>query len=265
MPDWIQRLVKPIALPGILRLVAGFQALVFLLMWVMGPAQAAEWIQALSLDARAVLGGELWRLVSFIAIPPVDPFGTLGFLWMLFAVIILFLINDIIEGHWGSDGLNALFYFGLVAALAAAFAGALLAPGAVPMLAFFVPSLFSAGFLFAAGALEPRYQIMLFLVIPVPLGLIAVLVGVILLIQVAQAPVLWLVLLISQAPVAAWLPGLAGGRVMRRRRPSRSAPADDGEAFHQCAQCGATEVSHPECEFRVNQDGDEICSECLDG
>ena len=49
---------------------------------------------------------------------------------------------------------------------------------------------------------------------------------------------------------------------MDRRREFQAAVEDD-EAFHRCKVCGATDISHPDYEFRVGKDGEDYCIEHL--
>ena len=37
-----------------------------------------------------------------------------------------------------------------------------------------------------------------------------------------------------------------------------------GESCHTCHVCGATDVSHPDRDFFVTEDGNEICNVCLE-
>jgi len=43
----------------------------------------------------------------------------------------------------------------------------------------------------------------------------------------------------------------------RRRFEGKARPED--EALHRCANCGATELTNPNLEFRVSRDGEEYC------
>jgi len=54
------------------------------------------------------------------------------------------------------------------------------------------------------------------------------------------------------------------GQIAKRRVDfqSKSKPGVV-ESFHRCKTCGATEMSHPDRDFRVTSDDDEVCSDCL--
>jgi hypothetical protein len=44
---------------------------------------------------------------------------------------------------------------------------------------------------------------------------------------------------------------------------ARSLPA--GDSFHACEQCGATDTTHPDRDFRIAEDDRELCDVCLEG
>jgi hypothetical protein len=47
------------------------------------------------------------------------------------------------------------------------------------------------------------------------------------------------------------------------RRERFQSSTKTSEALHRCEICGATEISHPDAEFRVTANGHEFCLEHL--
>ena len=76
--DRLERKYSWIAIPGIVRILMGFQALMFLLIIL---KQDLGFAELLSLNPGKIVDGEVWRLVSFTIIPP-----TLSPLIMVFVV-----------------------------------------------------------------------------------------------------------------------------------------------------------------------------------
>ena len=74
--DRLERKYSWIAIPGIVRILVGFQALLFLMMYVRGDK---GFFLVLSLDPALILKGEVWRLASFTFIPPTDNPLIMGF------------------------------------------------------------------------------------------------------------------------------------------------------------------------------------------
>jgi hypothetical protein len=51
-------------------------------------------------------------------------------------------------------------------------------------------------------------------------------------------------------------------QVNARRQRFEAAQRPEHEALHRCVKCGKTEEGNPQLDFRVNADGDDVCSEC---
>lgn len=263
-PPPFQRIFGFLTIPGILRIWVGFQGLVFVLMLVRGEANAGGLLAMLVMDWEEVMNGQVWRLLSFVVLPPVSPFSTLGLLFMFFVVTFTFFVNDILESAWGSRGLSAYFFSGLVFGL---LASAVMAP--MPMIG---TGYLAATMLFAAGTVSPRLEVRLMLILPVPLYVVALLGGVAILAGVFGygrfQPYLAAVPLLAVGNYLVWaVPILTRylahrGEVRERRSRFEGAKRPSGEAFHTCEKCGATEISHPEREFRVTATGQEMCEAC---
>lgn len=59
----------------------------------------------LSLDAEAVLHGQVWRIVTFIIDPPSD-----SLIWILFALSLYYFIGRQLEMTWGRSVLICTFF-----------------------------------------------------------------------------------------------------------------------------------------------------------
>lgn len=259
-----QKIFGPLAIPGILRIWVGFQGIVFLLLMVRGPAGARDIYEMLMLDWDRILSGQIWRVVSFILLPPANPFSTTGLVIMFFVVMFTFFINDILEHAWGSRGLSAFFYTGWLVCLAAF--------TFVPAAQFSAAAYLGAGVLMAASTVAPRLEVRLMLVLPVPLYVVGLLTGVALLADVFRmgriAPAFAAIPIVAVANYLIWaVPILTRylahrGETRERRARFEEGKVAKGDAFHTCERCGATEISHPEREFRITAAGEELCEAC---
>ena len=84
---WFHRLENKharFAIPGIIRIVVGFQVLVFVLL-IINP----DLYELLRLDPERILSGEVWRLVSYVFLP-----RTSSILWMIIQVMFLWFIRS---------------------------------------------------------------------------------------------------------------------------------------------------------------------------
>lgn len=160
-PRWLDKIearFRWLAIPNIGSFLVGLQILGFVLVFA-----DPRWLARLTLIPQRVFEGELWRLVTFLALPL-----SLSPLWMLFILWFLYFIVSGIENAWGS--FRTTFYVLVSLFLTILFS-----------LVFRVPithvrDLESTLFL-AAAAIAPDYQILLFMVLPVKIAWLAWLTG----------------------------------------------------------------------------------------
>src|SRR5947207_1343031 len=82
--NWLDKLEKHfgfLAVPGLIRIVAGFTGLVFLL------SLDPNFYSVLDLRPALIRRGEVWRLVTYIFLPPGNLAQQFGWLWAVFAVV----------------------------------------------------------------------------------------------------------------------------------------------------------------------------------
>ena len=160
-PKWLQVLERRfqwLAVPNIATFIVGLQFIGFVLV-VSDP----DWRWRLALIPESVLQGEIWRLITFLALPiSLSPF------WLLFVLWFLYFIVDGIENAWGA--FRTTFYILISVLLTICFSLVFMVP------ITYVGDLESTLFL-AAAALNPEYQILLFLVLPVKIAWLAWLTG----------------------------------------------------------------------------------------
>jgi hypothetical protein len=152
--DWLDRRLPGFGIPNLALYLCGAQACGFLLTLANPNA-----ILLLMLDPSLVLKGEVWRLVTFLAVPL-----TLSPLWMVFTLYFLYFIVNGIEAEWGE--FRTTLYVLLAVLLTIAFSFAFQVP------IYSTTKLGSTLFL-AAATIAPEYQILLFMVLPVKMKWLA--------------------------------------------------------------------------------------------
>ena len=254
--DRCERRFGHLAIPGLIRIIAGFQVLCFILIRV-NPAFG----EFLLLTPAAWQNWEIWRFFTFCFIP-----GTTDFLWIIFVVMILLLIGDSLEAHWGRFRVN-LYYAASVVAL---WAAVLVAGPAVGHLVGLQASNFLyLNLFFAFATLVPNHTFLIFFVLPVKVKWLAVLGGAGLLLQFVGVPETRLPLLLALLPYGVFGLPLAirnvrhKAKVSSRRSRFQADTAPVGDTFHECSVCHRTDVSDPSLEFRIASDEQEYCVEHL--
>src|SRR6266496_926677 len=108
--DKLERRFGFLGIPGLIRIVIGFTALVWALLWL-----NPNFRSALDLDPARIRHGEVWRLVTYIFVPQ-----TLSF-WVVLALWFLWFIGEGLERAWGPFRLTLYFFVGMIGTTIAAF------------------------------------------------------------------------------------------------------------------------------------------------
>ena len=258
--NWLDKLDRRfsfLTIPGLLRYLAAFSALVFIF-YKFDP----HYLRLIDLDPDAVRHGQVWRLVTYIFIPQ------LGSLipapdWFNAAFYVLFLIwvGDRLEQAWGSFRLNLFFLIGMIGTTIAAFFFGTQFSNVMLMSSIF----------FAFARFYPDVIIYFAYILPMKVKWMAWGYAAILCFQFVFGSMAFRSALISA--LANYL--IFFGRDLfheakhrrdvssrRQRFESETRSASD-EPLHHCKTCGRTELTDPELEFRVARDGEEYCMEHL--
>jgi membrane associated rhomboid family serine protease len=257
----LQSFADRCAIPGLIRYVALFNALVFILHLL-----APGYLSMLELDPRLVLSGELWRLVTWIFIPE-----TLSPFWIFFALLFFLLyLGDGLEAAMGSSRLTLFYVSGVILCTLVNFLFSMKGGGVVLGRA---NTFLNLSLMLAFATLYPDFKVLVFFVIPVRIAWLALFsVAIMLMATLGQPLVVAATLGASTLNYLLFfhrqLLGNFGLTAPRIRTPkmatSRKAVSSGGsETLHRCEQCGRTDVSNPELEFRVSSNGSDYCSEHL--
>ena len=167
--DRLERRFGWIAVPGIVKIIMSLQALVWLLSSLRGDK---DLLLKIILHKESILNGEVWRLVSFVVTPPVEP-GSNGIIFMLFAVLFSIFLGNMLESIWGSFRLTLYLIGGVVCMVIAEFFISFPIPISPESLAYMRSFLLIESILFACAVYNPHYTVNLFGIIPVKLYWIA--------------------------------------------------------------------------------------------
>ncbi|WP_411826538.1 hypothetical protein [Luteolibacter sp. AS25] len=255
--DKWERKLGWMSFPGLLRYYALFHVLVFLLQYINPGIE-----RLLEFDRSKIMAGEVWRLVTFIF--ATDRFGGPGafaMLFLFFMVMIAFMISDALEQAWGVFRSSLFFYAGYLGLLVAN----VIYPQTLPGSGFFI--YLSAFFVFCT--LFPKYEFLMFFVIPVQVRWLGMFLAGMLVLGVIGSPLYLGFLFLGFANYIFWagIPALRGRAQLaesaaRRKKFDKSKPSAE-VAFHKCATCSRTEISDPGLDFRMAVDGNEYCEEHL--
>ena len=130
-------------------------AVVYLLMYV---DASGTLIEKLRLVPQLVMQGEVWRLITYVFIPP-----NASVIWIIFILYFYYMIGTALEQEWGSFKFNIYYLLGMIGTTIAAFVF-----GGVGTATYINSSLF-----FAFARLFPEYEILLYFILPVKVKYLA--------------------------------------------------------------------------------------------
>ena len=202
--------------------------------------------QRLYLIPERVLAGEVWRLVTFLVVPPITNILFAFFFWYLF-----YLMGTALEHHWGDFRYNVFLLIGYLATVAVSFL--------TPDLPSFNGYLQASVFL-AFAFLYPNFELYLFFVLPVKIKWLALLNWIFYFFTFALGD--WHSRLLVAASICNFFVFFGRDVVDRikhgRRRMATQAArlaVKERAYFHRCLACGITDRTHPTMDFRY-------CSKC---
>ncbi len=189
--------------------------------------------------------GQWTRLLSFMMIPK-----TLSPFWLFFAFYIFYLIGSSLEREWGAFRYNLYILTGYLLTISMSF----IAPSAVITNYFFLGGIF-----LAFATLFPNIEFRLFFILPVKvkwLGWLTVAVYLWVLLAADAGSRLCVVAAFANYLLffgKAFFANLKAGQRRKAFHAERTIAAE--QPMHRCAECGASDKSDPELDFRY-------CSTC---
>lgn len=225
----LERRIGRFAIPNLILFVVGGMGV----LWLLRQARP-DLEERLGLDMSAVLHGEVWRLATFLVIPP--PWSMW---WVLIGLYFSWWVGSSLEQHWGAFRFNVYYLTGALATIAAA------AVVGVGTNYFINESLF-----LAFATLFPDVTVLLMFILPIRVKWLGLAAAAYLAYQFALGG------LFIRAAIGAsmvnyllffgghWLGVLRGRQIQVRQKAKRETFKGNEPVFGQrtCAICGAREA-----------------------
>ena len=220
----------------------------------------------LTLEPALILRGQIWRIISWVLIPP-----TTNPISLLFLVLLYYSLGTALERTWGTFRYNVYIFSGILFTVIVVFIlyGVFFAlyGTEVPLSSIGLVSTnyITMSIFLAFAAIYPDMEVLLYFVLPIKMKWMALVYAVMALYYFITGGI------VSRVAIAASLLNFVifflSSRNMRRfgpreqarkakfRKQSRPHMTYAGGARHRCAVCGRTELDDPNLEFR-------FCSKC---
>ena len=234
--------------------------------------------QYLMLDPFLVLKGQVWRLVTWILIPP----DSSNIFFVLITLYLYYSLGGLLERIWGTYKYNVYLFSGLLFTILGAFVlcgysvlmGAqptmytglyLLNNGSAVYFGQFSTYYINMSIFLACAASIPDVQVLLMFIFPIKVKWLGIVYGIILLVNCIQGGIAtWIVVIFSLLNFLVFFLRSKGkmhlsvGQIKRQQefhQKMRSAGQTKWITRHKCAICGRTELDGDDLEFR-------FCSKC---
>ncbi len=211
-------------------------------------------VRQILLVPALVLEGEVWRLFSFVLLPPVSGQVSLtGAVFLAISWYFFHMISQALENYWGVFRFNLFFLLGWLLTVAVAF----LTPQQAMGYAFFAVSVF-----LAFAFLNPDFELYLFFILPVKIKWFALVMWLGFAFTFVTGG--WNIRFGVLAATGNFLIFFAGDIVQRIKTGRRHMQqqvrhsafrASDDEPRHRCRICGKTDLTDRLMDFRY-------CSKC---
>lgn len=142
---------------NLMNYIIGGMAVVYLMDLIIYPMTHLSLSSILAFDRSAIFHGQIWRLFTFIFIPPNS-----NLLFIIFSLYFYWLIGNSLENQWGSFRFNVYYFCGVIGTMLAG------------LITGYATNYYLNLSLFLAFALMyPDYQVLLFFILPVKMKYLA--------------------------------------------------------------------------------------------
>lgn len=271
--NWIQKLERKYGRYAIHNLMY-YIIILYIVGYLVDMLNPGFFYSYLSLNVEAILHGQVWRLVTFLA----QPMDT-SLIFLVFALHLYYMIGQHLEAQWGAFRFNLYFFAGVLFHIIAAFVVYFVTGVSMPIGTTYL----NLSLFFAFAAIYPNVEFLLFFIIPVKVKYLALLDGVFFGYTILQAfmpayggsPYIGVIYQARAIAAAVSLlnfvifyalsrnmKAYSPKQVRRRKKFQKEirnarvkTDAAKVGAKHRCAVCGRTELDDPNLEFRY-------CSKC---
>jgi hypothetical protein len=224
---------------------------------------------AMLLVPKAVLGGEWWRLVSFLLAPPSVATSLFSALFLAFFWYVFWMMSSALEAAWSVFRLNVFLLAGILFTIAGAMLGQLVSPSSTIVVS---PNFLYLSVFFAFATLNPNVQFLIFLVIPMKVKWLAWIIAGFSAFSFILAPTMGdrIAMLAPLLNFFLFFRDAMQQSIQSQRRRvafEKKQRMEQSQPRHACSLCDATDLNAPEREFRYrmrNGVAECICDLCRD-
>lgn len=241
--DKLEKKLGKFAIENLMFYVISITGFVYILNFIYAPGNL---ISKLTLEPSLVAKGEVWRIFTFIFIPP-----STSLIFIIFVLYFYYIIGASLENQWGSFKFNAYYFMGMIGTIIAAFISNMPVSSTYINLSLFL----------AFAYLFPNYEVLLFFILPIKIKYLGWINWIFIVYTIIFKPLPLKIAAITSLINYFIFFGkdivlnIKGKKNVykNRKRLHNNIPKDI--TIHRCTICGITEKDDPSMEFRY-------CSKC---
>lgn len=214
-----------------------------------------------TLEPGLILRGQIWRLVSWIVIPPSS-----GAIFFLFMILLYHSLGNTLEQMWGAFRYNLYIFSAILFIVIGAFIVYILTGGVTGFGGYFSTYYINLSIFLACASMMPDLQLYLYGILPVKMKWLAYLDiamlaidmvggGTVTRVSIIASLLNFILFFLGSRNVHKYSPKQVARRQKFQKEVKRPQNTYAGGARHRCAVCGRTELDDPNLEFRY-------CSKC---
>lgn len=220
----------------------------------------------LTLEPALILRGQVWRLISWVLIPPTD-----NLISLVFLVLLYYSLGTALERTWGSFRYNVYIFSGLLFTVLAVFGlyafyyfryGVEVPLSAVGLIG---TNYITLSIFLAFAVIYPDMEVMLYFILPIKMKWMALVYvvlagydfingGIGIRVAIGASLLNFVIFFLSTRNYKRFGPREQARKAKFKKQSSPHMTYTNG-AHHRCAVCGRTELDDPCLEFR-------FCSKC---
>ena len=154
----LERKLRKIAIPNLMKYIVITQGVLFALSYIW-PTLARNILSLIILHRGALLSGQIWRIITFIFVPPSS-----SPILIIFALYFYYLLGTRLEHQWGTPKFTLFYLIGMLAAVLSC------------LITGYADNVFlNLSLFFAYAAVWPDEEILLMMILPIKMKYLAAL------------------------------------------------------------------------------------------
>ena len=258
MKNWLDKMERRFGRYAIrnltMYLLAGY-AIGYLLSFTM-----PQLLTYFTLEPALILKGQVWRLLSWVIIPPND-----NIIFVIFMMLLYYSLGNTLESYWGAFRYNVYIFSGILFTVIGAFIVNGLIGGITGFGSLYSTYYINMSIFLAFAVMYPDMQVMLYFIIPIKMKWMAIVYAVLTLyefivsgwagrVAIFMSLLNFIIFFFSTRNFKRYSPHEIHRRQQFKSQMRQPRPGS-GITKHKCAICGRTELDDPNLEFR-------FCSKC---